>query len=362
MKKTKIFALLGCILLVAGCGATEKEEPIIMIDASEEAIVYNMEEISRGEVILTKKIDCQYVQTSQQDVSFPVGGNIVDKVYVRVGDHVEVGDVLVDLENGNMADNIANLEYQIARNELLLGYVDKAEEFDLQSAYYSFVYSPGEKDEYDVKDFDKECAKISEGYTYQREDYQDALEFDKKKLEKLKAEYKGNRVTATMAGTVYYIKSGLEGSTAKKDDVILTIVDNNNGLFEIEDSEAARFFNVGESVAMNISYGDAKGDYEIIPHNMTEWGEKQYFEILARPENASLSVGVSGTIVATVDKKEDVLRIPIKALYEADGKYYTYVLNSENLREAKFIEVGLVGDNYAEVLSGIDLGMKVVRR
>ena len=101
MNKTKIFALLGCILLVAGCGATEKEEPIIMIDASEEAIVYNMEEISRGEVILTKKIDCQYVQTSQQDVSFPVGGNIVDKVYVRVGDHVEVGDVLVDLENGH---------------------------------------------------------------------------------------------------------------------------------------------------------------------------------------------------------------------------------------------------------------------
>lgn len=362
MKKLQCLALILGFTLLAGCGAVSEDEPIIMIDASEEAIVYNMEEVSRGEVILTKKIDCEYVQTSQQDVAFPIGGKIVDKVYVKVGDHVEVGDLLVELESGNMTDDIAYLEYQIARNELSLGYLDKAEEFDLQNAYYSFVYNNSEKDEEALKEYNENCDEIKEGYTYQREDYQDSLEFDRKKLEKLKGEYNGNRVYATMPGTVHFIKNGLEGSTAKKDDVILTIVDNDNGLFEMSDSEAAKYFDMGQAVSMNVSYGDAKGDYELVPHDMLSWGEKQYFEILVRPENASLSVGISGTVVATIGKKEDVLRIPIKALYEADGRYYTYVLNSDNLREAKFIEVGLVGDEYAEVLSGIDLGMKVVRR
>ena len=362
MKKFKTVALLLSCAMFVGCGAVSEEEPIIMVDASEDEIVYNMEEISVGEVLLTKKIDCKYVQTSEQDVAFPIGGKIVDKVYVRVGDHVEVGDLLVALDSTNMADEIANLEYQIARNELQLGYLDKAEEFDIQSAYYSFAYAGGAEDEYELKEYEEGIEDIQESYTYQREDYSDSIEFDKKKLNKLKTEFDGNCVRATMAGTVYYIKTNLEGSTAKKDESIVKIVDNDNGLFEIEDDDVAKFFDEGQSIDMEVTYGDAKGMYELIPHNRNEWGEKQYFEILVRPETATLEVGVTGTIVATVDRKENVCRIPLMALYEADGKYYTYVLNSDNLREAKFIEVGLVGDQYAEVISGLEPGMKVVRR
>jgi len=362
MKTTRLCTLLLAGILLAGCGEASEEEPIIMVDASEEDVVYNMEEITRGEVLLTKKINCEYVQTSEQDVSFPIGGKRVDKVYVKVGDHVEVGDLLVALDSGTMVDEIASLEYQIARNELQLGYLDKSEEFDKQSTYYSFVYTMGEKDEDALKEYNKNIESIEESYTYQREDYEDNLEFDKRKLAKLKSEYEGNQVYATMAGKVHYIKTDLEGSTAKKDDVIMTIVDNENGLFEIKDAEAAQYFTEGQAVAMNIVYGDGKGDYELIPHNMSSWGEKQQFEILAMPDTATLEVGVSGTIVATIGRKEDVMRIPIRALYKADDRYYTYVLNSENLREPVFIEVGLVGDNYAEVISGIDMGMKVVSR
>lgn len=362
MKTAKVFALFLCGLLITGCGETLEEEPIIMVDASEEEIVYNMEEISVGDVTLTKNINCEYVQTKSQDVSFPSGGKRVDKVYVRVGDQVSVGDLLVALDSGNAVDEIANLEYQIARNELELGYLDKAEEFDKQSAYFSFAYSGGSEDEEGLKEYQEGVDSIVEGYTYQREDYQDSIEFDKKKLAKLKSEYEGNCVYATMDGKVHYIKSNLEGSTAKKDEVIITIIDNENGLFEIQDEEAAKFFKENESVPMNIVYGDGKGDYELIPHNMNEWGEKQVFEILDRPETATLEVGVSGTIVAAVDKRESVVRIPIKALYEADGKYYTYVLNEQNLREPVFIEIGLIGNDYAEVISGVEVGMKVVRR
>ena len=362
MKIKCFIALLATSIVMSGCGAVSQDEPIIMVDASEDEIVYNMEEVTTGEVLLTKKIDCEYVQTSEQDVSFPIGGKIVDKVYVRVGDHVEVGDLLVALNSGNMVDEIANLEYQIARNELQLGYLDKSEEFDKQNAYFSFAYSGGAENEDELKEYNKGIEEIEENYIYQREDYGDSIEFDKRKLAQLKEEYDGNCVYATMAGTVYYIKTNLEGSTAKKDDVIIKIVDNDNGLFMIEDKEVANFFADGEAIDMEVTYGDAKGQYELIPHNRNEWDERQYFEILVRPETASLEVGVMGTIVATVDKKDNVCRIPIKALYEADGKYYTYVLNSDNLREAKFIEVGLVGDQYAEVISGLEVGMKVVRR
>lgn len=354
--------MLLSFLLLFGCGNEAEEEPIIMVDASEDEISYNMEEITTGEVVLTKNVNCKYVQTSEQDVAFPMGGKLVDKVYVKVGDSVEVGDLLVALDSGNMVDEIAQLEYQIAKNELQLGYVDVAEEFDKTSSYYSFVYGSMDISEDDKKAYDESVVELEQGYVYQREDISDSLEFDRKKLAKLKSEYEGNRVYATMAGKVYYIKSNLEGSTAKKDDVIITIVDNENGLFEIEDAEAAQFFKEGEIVNMSVTYGDAKGDYELMPHNMGSWGEKQQFEVVSRPETSTLEVGVSGTIVAAIDRRDNVVRIPIRALYQADDKYYTYILNSENMREARFIEVGLVGNDYAEVISGIEVGTKVVRR
>lgn len=362
VKKIIALTTLSSCIFLFGCGNKDEEKPIIMVDASEDEIVYKMEEISTGEVLLTKNVSCKYVQTSSQEISFPMGGKIVDKVYVRVGDSVNVGDPLVALESGNMVDEIASLEYQIARNELQLSYLDNSEEFDKRSSYYSFAYGMGEITEDDKDDFEEGIADLEQNYTYQREDLSDSIEFDKKKLNKLKSEYNGNCVHATMAGKVLFIKNGLEGSTAKKDDVIMTIVDNDNGLFEIEDAEAAQFFKEGEPVDMNVNYGDAKGDYLLVPHDMNNWGAKQQFEIMARPETSTLEVGISGTIVATVDKKENVTRIPVKALYQADDKYYTYVLNDENMREARFIEVGLVGDDFAEVLGGIDVGTKVVRR
>jgi len=344
-----------------GCGKKQEVEPIIMVDASEDEIVYNMEEITTGDVLLTKNVNCKYVQTNDQNVAFSVGGKTVNKVYVRIGEHVKVGDLLVELESGSVAEDIANLEYQINRNKLMLGYLDQAEEFDRQNAYFSLAYnSKGEED--DLKEYNEAIADIELNYSYQREDYNDTIEFAQKKLELLKKEYEGNRVYATMEGKVFNIKTNLEGSVVKKDEVVMTIVDNDNGLFEIEDAEAAKYFAEGQAVNMSIVYGDGKGDYELIPHNMSEWAEKQMFEILTAPESATLEVGVSGTIVATVDKRTNVTRIPISALYNADGKYYTYVLNAQNMRETRFIEVGLVGDKYAEVISGIDLGTKVVRR
>jgi len=350
-------------ILMTGCGQEEEETPIIMVDSSEIEVVFAMDEITKGEVVLTQKISCEYVQTEDQKIAFDEGGKIVDKVYVKVGDHVKEGDLLLTLDNVNITDEIARLEYQIAKNQKLLSYLDKYEEYALQSEEYTYIY------EYQSPSSDEEVAKhnhklylISEDYQYQRDDYNDEILYDTQKLEKLKKEYAGNHVYATMAGKVIGLRKDLEGTVTKKDEVIMSIVDNDNGLFEIEDENAAKYFDEGESVPMNIVYGEAKGEYELIPHNKSTWGSKQYFEILSGPEATSLEVGVSGTILATVDKRDNVKRISNKALYEADGKYYTYVLNSDNMREAKFLEMGLIGDEYSEVISGVDVGMKVVSR
>lgn len=347
---------------LSGCAEQETEEPIIMVDSTVSELTYNMDEVTTGDVVLTEKISAEYVPTQDQEVCFPVGGKRIKKVYVHVGDVVEVGDLLVELECDDIEDEIAKLEYQIERNELLLSYLDQAEEFDLQSAYYSFVYDTA-KSEDDLDNLEDRNDSIEEGYTYSREDYEDSIEFDKKELEQLQTTLEESKVTATVAGKVISVTKNLEGSTAKRGDVIMTIVDNENGIFETEDTEAAKYFKEGETVEMNVAIGDARGDYELMPYEMSSWGETQQFTIISEPENATtIEVGTSGRILVTMDERDNVTRIPVDALYDADGKYYTYILDENNMRKAQFIEVGLIGDSYAEVKSGIEVGTKVVKQ
>lgn len=353
---------VGVICLMSACQQIVEEEPLVMVDTKEDEITYNITETSVGDVVLTQTINCSYVQTKEQEVVLPVGGKIIDKVYVKSGDKVKAGDVLLELEVGNIEEDIAQLEFQIKKNQLLLGYLDKAEDFELESSYFSLVYDSKTEEE-DVKNKDKRDESIKENYTYQREDYEDMIEFDTLKCQDLKNQLASSRVYATMSGKVMDLVKDLEGSTAKRGKIIMKIVDSNNGLFETNAPEASKYLAEGQTLNMSIVYGDAKGDYVLEPYNMSSWSEtRQTFSVVEGPDGVNLEVGTSGTITAPIDKREQVLRISNHALYQADDKYYTYVLDENNMRKAQFLEVGLIGDEYTEILSGIGEGIKVVKR
>ena len=364
-KKSRIQSIVYMVMVavcLSGCGQTVvEEEPVIKVDISEEEADYRMEEVTRGDVILTKNISSNYVQTKAQEIAFTKGGQIIDKVYVKEGDKVAVGDLLVELQNGNLEDEIADLEYAIRRTELQYGYLDVYEKFDLDSAYYTFVSSTDMEEE-DLEEYEKEKIEIQDGYKERREDFEDTLYFDRLKLEQKKAELSSNRIYATMDGTVISMEKDLEGSTAKRDQVIMLVVDNSNGLFETEDEEIAAFIEEDTVLPMVIVYGTAKGDYEVVPYKKETWGEKQMFQAISEPEGATLEVGTAGTITAVVDQKENVLCISKQALYQADGKYYVYMPDEAGLKQVRFIEIGLIGDTYVEVVSGITEGEKVIRK
>jgi len=59
-------------------------------------------------------------------------------------------------------------------------------------------------------------------------------------------------------------------------------------------------------------------------------------------------------------KKEQVLNVPLRAIHTAEDKKYVYVVGQENVREVKWIETGLYGDDCVEVISGLTEGEKVI--
>lgn len=353
-------AVLICGCLSSCAEVEEKEEHIILVDRKIDEITYNLDEVSIGDVEKNESLNSEYVQTKAQEVSFPFGGKIVDKVYVREGDTVKPGDILVELKSENLEEQILDVEYEISRATLQMSFLDSSKEYDLWNAHNSLIHSKLSGEDYCR--YNDEVAEIERRYKYRTEDYLDTINFANKKLAKLQDELASKRICATINGTIMSVKRNLEGTVAKRDDVIMTVVDNSNGLFEVKDEKIKDFIKDGDILTLTIMYGAGKGEYEVTPYEINSWGEKQLFSIISAPDSSSLEVGVSGTIKAPIDKKENVLRMPINALYEADGKYYTYVLDEDNMRKVQFIEVGLIGDNYVEIISGLSEKEKVIKK
>ena len=122
--------MLAFSFVLSGCGSAQSEEDkLIIVEQAPKAVEYSMVETVVGDVVQTKEIECDYQQIEDMDLFFPVSERTVSKVYVKKGDSVTKGQLLAELEVGeNVDERIKTLEYQIARNTLLLNHLNEDEE------------------------------------------------------------------------------------------------------------------------------------------------------------------------------------------------------------------------------------------
>ena len=349
------------LFFLAGCGQTE-EEPIVIMDIQETGTEYVMVACEREDVSLITSVSCEYVQAAQQEVTLSSGGRRIESVCVQEGDRVKKGDILLSLDDNNLEERIENLSYQIGLNELKLTFLDEQETLSLDETYYSFVYGSGLETEEELSAYQKREKEVKKEYRYQREDVEDALSFDRQELEKLKTELTQSRVYAQIDGMVYKIEDELEGTTTKKDQVIMTVVDESDGYFVTESPEVFSDVSEDSVFEMRITYGEASGDYELKPFQINEWGEKQYFQILTEPETGILSVGTKGTLEVPIDVKTNVLSLPNGCIHIAGDEKYVYVPDESGMKTVRYVKTGLEGNDRTEILEGLSEGEMVVKK
>ncbi len=346
--------ILTAFLFAAGCGEV-KTPPTVVVNTETETLSYSFSTVLYDTVICTKKVECKYRQTKEQEICFSETGRYVDAVYVREGDSVKKGTLLCELSSESLESEIERLEYNITRNKLMLSYLDEKENIDIQ---YAWINSNGNSEAA------KESVKaIQESYDKQRVSYEDSLEFDNLELSEKKTLLNGSRLYASMDGVVYDLKDDLLGSTSKKGEVIMTIVDADNGIFVSALDDYDGLFSEGETYELSVSLGTSTGMFEITPLNMNKWeAGYQAFSVLLAPENVSLEVGNIGSVILVTDSKENVLTLPKSVVHEADGEKYVYIADDDNMREVKWIKTGLEGDDLIEIVSGLNEGDEVVKK
>lgn len=358
-------ACLACAVLalaVSGCSRVQDDgQGIIVVEQEAEPIVYDMVVAMPGDVQKTQRIKCVYQQLNEESLSFGISGISVRKVYVQEGDAVEKGQVLAELSSADQQEDIAWLEYQIARSQLQMDYLEINEDYEISSLWLNYLYQSG-KSQREKELLEENVARVQQNYTYTREDYEDDIMLNSLALEQLKSNASASLLVAGMSGTVSRIKKDLEGSTSVRGEEVMTIIDGSECLIVTEVPEYASFFQEGTEVYMDIAYGTSAGRYGLFPRDMEQWGQQQYFSLAESGSNAAIEVGTIGSIVVLVDQRTDVLCLPSTAVHSADGRDYVYVLGEDQIREVKWIETGLHGDDMVEVLAGLTEGERVILR
>ena len=115
-KKVCAFILCGMAgLSLSGCGLLPKEEelptaPILVEVETEE---YTVAKVARGDVRITEIVRANYVPSASEKLAFRVGDEVVEKVYVQMGDVVKAGDVLAELDVSRQKDQLRQQQDRI---------------------------------------------------------------------------------------------------------------------------------------------------------------------------------------------------------------------------------------------------------
>jgi multidrug efflux pump subunit AcrA (membrane-fusion protein) len=360
-KKNCMPLFLLAALLTNGCSVIPEQvakHPDVVVEAVEEAD-YNLAQVERGDIKLTKKLYFLYSQTTEEGLSFATENRRVVGVYVDVGDEVTVGQLIAELYTEDLEENLASYEYQKERYELLNSQAEERFAYDknvLKSSYDSETITKAEyKNQLDA--LEEELDRTKEGNN-------DALTILKLRMEEIQEQMDGCKIYAGIDGVVTYLLPRLLGSSSDEDVTVCRLINSDECLFRLEDSDYSSYFETGQSVYLKVS--DDVG-YETTVARIEKKDEEDEDSasiVYLEPDeiDTELAVGTRCYYELLLDEREDVLYLPNRCVFVADDQAYVFVEDDGGMMSIQYITIGMQGDSYTEITGGLEEGDIVIRK
>lgn len=331
MKKRKIlsvFAVLaGCML--SGCYFFPAEEELLEPPTvAVEDIAYSTY-TAKSKTIEDKTTATGYVVCkSEYNASFPESGGTLKTIYVTAGQFVEEGDLLAEMDTGN------------------LPYLYEQQKLIVQKAQLVYNASGSANDRLD-------------------------LEMEQNTLAEYERQLGNSRIYAGMSGQVCYIQSMNPGDTITAYKTIVKIVDPEQLCIQYSASNM-KSFPLGHEVTITIDGEQFTGRVTKTPTEVEDGIYDDYPAVLQDTKStycefsgelpSFLSVGQTADITAIYESHENAVVIS-KTLVKTDGdRRYVTVLDENDTKTEVDVTVGIENATEAEILSGLKAGDRVVVR
>ena len=376
------FVLAGA-MLSGGCSILPEqtvEHPNVVVEAVEETD-YNLAQVERGDIYLTQKLFFLYAQTTEEAIHFETEGRRVESVYAKVGDEVKKGQLLAELYSEDLQADLDNYNYQKEYYKQLNAQAEELYAYD-----YAKVEKQVESGALTEAEGTSQKALLKQSLTDTTDANDDALTIIELRIQELETELAGCKIYAGIDGVVTFILPRLEGSTSDEDVTVYRIINSDECLFRLENSEYGDQFEVGQAVHVQIN--DELGYDTTVKRIVASDGADINVEQPADTQNqetdqsapddqttatytiylepdeidTSLEVGTRGYVTLVLDERHDALYLPNSCIYTADDQTYVFVEDADGMQSIQYVTVGMKGDSYTEITDGLGEGDIVIRK
>lgn len=357
MKIKWIIPVVAAAYLFTGCALLPQEEqlpeaPILRAFTGEQ---HTLVAVARGDIVNEETITCSYDAAQQELLSFPVGGERIAELYVRVGSQVKEGQLIAELDNTQLIKQIA--QQKLVVEDLQRQTAQAKEKLDLNYERVSRLSDAATADPGRFSDqkrsANQTCLELADEYDY----LDQLLSVETTALENLEYQLTQRQIYASFDGTILAVtQSGNNNSVFFAGQTVAVMADLSAGAFTTTFGEGL----LKEGDLVTIVCDDMDREARVAEITDAKNGKKTASFQLLDPD-ASLSAGMKGKITLVTERREDVLYLPVTTVKSNNNVYYVYYVDENGLRGTKTVEIGLAAGGIIEIVSGLEEGEMVLR-
>jgi multidrug efflux pump subunit AcrA (membrane-fusion protein) len=376
-----VFAIIA-LLALAACG----KEPAGAGKASEPKVI---RDVTVGIVTTTEVEDAAEVMgTVKSRTSTTLSSKIVGKIvgmHAREGGEVEKGQLLVELDDSDIASQVRRAEAGVREAESAIPEVDRA----IAAAHAGQAAAEAQRDlaastlgryqrllerksvapqEYDqvvarhkaaAAEVERAAAEV-EALQAKRQQVQARIESARAELASVRVMQGYARILAPLNGVVT-VKHADVGSLAAPGTPLLTLEDSRRYWLEVAapESQAARIRR-GQSLAVQVEAAGLSTTATV--SEITSAADPATRTTIVRldlPASARLRSGLFGRVWIPMGRRQ-AIRIAREAIVERGQLQGVYVVGQDDIARFRLIRTGAAGRGAVEVLSGLTGGESVV--
>lgn len=330
-------AFIFTLLFLSGCSFLPKEEPVLAPPLAEPPqLDYRTAEVKRGEIIKSVKGTGALIPKNNHDLQYTKDGYRLKSINVYRGDEVKKGQLLAELDTGNLIHDIEQMKLEVKKAELRL----------------KQIQNYPEPDKYAV-----EIAKLD-------------LQGLKNRLSLMNRQLSEARIYSPIDGIVTFVANINEGDYVTAYQSILQVADPSELQLQYRATNIEDIADVTVGMEAKIEIGEETVVGEVVqtpktvPSDVAKvdpdfYNRAIFIDIPEVPEEAKVGDMLSFEVITA--RAEDTLIIPRNTLRSIIGRNYVQLMVDNTKREVD-IQVGIISSTEVEVLQGLEEGDKVIIR
>ncbi|WP_236708079.1 efflux RND transporter periplasmic adaptor subunit [Brevibacillus choshinensis] len=374
------WAYLTVSLMLTGCSLFPKEEVVLAPPLVEPSpIKYEVAEVLQGTIVKSVKGNGSFTTVNTAELSFPETKELRLKSFsVQSGDQVKKGQLLAELDAADLEREIESARYEVEKAKLELLDAQRDNYYEVESAKLDVSKAEMNAKANETKlakiEWDKallDLAKLQDPKQRQYVVERARLNVKQKQmdLDNLQNRWTQTKLISPFDGIVLFVSNEQVGDEVDAHQTLITIGDPNKlfVMYIAPEKEALQDVKEGMKVILSGNGGE-NGEGTVVqtplhvPSNLPEDLTKLYQRsLLISPKipPKGLEIGTGVSIEVVLDKQDQALIIPRKALHEISGRKYVRVLDGNSKKEVD-VETGIMNQTEVEIRKGLSAGQLVI--